>query len=72
MSADVIEIIVPVAVVVEVTAPVTTTVEIVAVGPQGPIGPPNATPLSTDAGNQLIFGVDGGLFAHATWASTDW
>lgn len=73
MTAEVVEIIVPAVEVLEISAPATTLVEIVMQGPQGPMGPANTTPLSTDAGNQLVFGADGGFYAHAVWANTpDW
>jgi hypothetical protein len=73
MTAEVVEIIVPAVEVLEISAPATTLVEIVMQGPQGPMGPPNTTPLSIDAGNQLVLGTDGGFYAHTMWANTpDW
>jgi hypothetical protein len=73
MTCEVIEITDHVVEVLEISAPQTELVEIILQGPQGPMGPPNTTPLSIDAGNQLVLGTDGGLYAHTMWANTpDW
>lgn len=73
MNGEIVEITDHVVEVLEIAAPQTEIVEIILQGPQGPMGLPNTTPLSIDAGNQLVLGTDGGLYAHTTWANTpDW
>ena len=73
MRGEVIEITDHVVEVLEISAPHTELVEIILQGPQGPMGPPNTTPISLDPGNQMLLGLDGGLYSHSVWSNNpDW